>query len=77
MLDVRQPSSGQIIEKNDLISLPENMIGEVRADESGASGDQDFHLCLLVVLVLVDAQDTLGGLVVANGPGCLARKLTA
>src|SRR5262249_23478416 len=44
MLDVRHASGGEIVERDGLIPAVEQSLAEMRSDESGATGDEKFHL---------------------------------
>jgi hypothetical protein len=44
VLDVGEAAGRQVVEDDDVCTVREQPFGQMRADEPGASGDQDFHV---------------------------------
>ena len=47
--DVVDRAGRQVVERIDLVAAVEQRLGQVRADEARAAGDQNSHLCILPV----------------------------
>lgn len=43
VFDVGEPTGGEVVEQNELVSPVEKKISEMRPDETGSSGDQNLH----------------------------------
>ena len=43
--DVVGVAGDEVVEPDDLVTVREKAIGEMRAEEAGAAGDQDSHDC--------------------------------